>query len=172
MNLATAFIAFVRFLANLLLGLLTALLLVLPWLMRAAALVIWLTAAWNGMNAVWTIYAPFTQSIPLMALQLALILAQVCWLAVVFLYAREQVWGGMFMGGLAVGGASWLALRLQSWEYSGMLFRVLPPALFAILLIHLTVRLRPAARAKASAAAETEAALRAAMSDEYRKETV
>lgn len=154
MNLASAFKAFARFLAKLFLGLLTALLLALPWLLRAAALIGWLTAAGYGMNAVRTIYAPFTQPIPLMALQFALILAQVCWLAAVFLYAREQVWGGMVMGGLAVGGAAWLALRLHSWEYGELFFTLLPPALFAVLLIYTTVRLRPAVRAKVSAEGE------------------
>jgi len=166
MSLANAFKAFVRFLAKLLLGLLTAFLLALPWLLRAAALIGWLAAAGYGMNAVQAIYAPFTPTIPLMALQVALILAQVSWVAVVFLYARERVWGGMVMGGLAVGGAAWLALRLQSWEFGELFFRLLPPALFAVLLIYLTIRLRPAARAKASAAAEVEAALGAASKGE------
>ncbi len=51
-----------------------------------------------------------------MALQGALILIQVSWLTVVFLYAGELVWGGMAVGGIFVGGASWLAVRFQSWE--------------------------------------------------------
>jgi len=81
-----------------------------------------------------------------MALQGALILIQVSWLTVVFLYAGELVWGGMAVGGIFVGGASWLAARFQSWEYSEPIFRLLPPLLFAVLLIYETIRLRSARR--------------------------
>ena len=125
------------------LGLLVALLAVLPWLLRMAAMLSWLFAAWFGLNAIQTIYAPFTEEIPLMALKGALILAQVSWLGLMVLVVREHVWGGLALGAIAVGGLSWLALKVSgNWQYADIFFRVLPSALFSVLLIYETIHLR------------------------------
>ena len=132
-----------QFLLIVALGLLVALLAALPWLLRIAALLTWLFAAWFGLNAIQTIYAPFTEEIPLMALKGALILAQVSWLGLMILAVREHVWGGLAMGAIVVGGLSWLALQIsENWQYAYLFFRVLPSALFSVLLIYETIHLR------------------------------
>ena len=50
---------------------------------------------------------------------------------------------GMAAVGLVIGGASigsiWL---LDHWQHADLFFRVLPPAMFAVLLIYETIRLR------------------------------
>jgi hypothetical protein len=132
-----------QFILIVLLGLLVAFLAALPWLLRMAAMLSWLFAAWFGLNAIQTIYAPFTDEIPLMALKGALILAQVSWLSLKVLAVREHVWGGLVLGAIVVGGLSWLALRVsENWQYADLFFRVLPPALFSGLLIYETIHLR------------------------------
>ena len=132
-----------QFLLIVALGLLVAILAALPWLLRMAAMLSWLFAAWFGLNAIQTIYSPFTDEIPLMALKGALILAQVSWLGLMVLAVREHVWGGLAMGAITVGGLSWLALQIsENWQYAYLFFRVLPPALFSVLLIYETIHLR------------------------------
>ena len=132
-----------QFLLIVALGLLVAILAALPWLLRMAAMLSWLFAAWFGLNAIQTIYSPFTDEIPLMALKGALILAQVSWLGLMVLAVREHVWGGLAMGAIVVGGLSWLALQIsENWQYAYLFFRVLPPALFSVLLIYETIHLR------------------------------
>ena len=132
-----------QFLLIVALGLLVAILAALPWLLRMVALLTWLFAAWFGLNAIQTIYSPFTDEIPLMALKGALILAQVSWLGLMVLAVREHVWGGLAMGAIVVGGLSWLALQIsENWQYAYLFFRVLPPALFSVLLIYETIHLR------------------------------
>jgi len=65
------------------------------------------------------------------------------WVLVVLSKNTSFVWGGMAAGGLIVGGVSigstWL---LSHWQHADLFFRVLPPALFSILLIYETLRLR------------------------------
>jgi hypothetical protein len=132
-----------QFLLIVALGLLAAILAALPWLLRIAALLTWLFAAWFGLNAIQTIYSPFTDEIPLMALKGALILAQVSWLGLMILAVREHVWGGLALGAIVVGGLSWLAITVsENWQYAYLFFRVLPPALFSVLLIYETIHLR------------------------------
>jgi hypothetical protein len=132
-----------QFILIVLLGLLVAFLAALPWLLRMTAMLSWLFAAWFGLNAIQTIYASFTDEIPLMALKGALILAQVSWLGLMVLAVPEHVWGGLALGAIAVGGLSWLAITVsENWQYADLFFRVLPPALFSVLLIYETIHLR------------------------------
>lgn len=139
-NLATSLYEFLKVVA---LGVLIAFLAALPWLLRTIALLGWLVAAWSGLNAIQTIYAPFTDEIPLMALKGALIFLQVAWLGAMIRYAPKYLWGGLAMGAIAVGGFSWLTLTLwKHWQYADLFFRALPPALFSVLLIYETIRLR------------------------------
>jgi hypothetical protein len=80
---------------------------------------------------------------PVIALQFAVILMSVGWLLIVLNKNTKLVWGGMAAGGLVIGGASigsiWL---LSHWQYADLFFRVLPPALFSVLLIYETIRMR------------------------------
>ena len=131
------------FLTILVLGIVGAVLYALPWLLRAVALLFWLGAAYLGITAIETIYAPYSPAIPVMALQFAVILISVGWVIILLRNNPQLVWGGMAAGGLVVGGASigsaWL---LAHWQYADLFFRVLPPALFSILLIYETIRMR------------------------------
>jgi len=131
------------FLTILVLGIVGAVLYALPWLLRAAALLLWLGAAYLGITSIETIYAPYSPAIPVMALQFAVILISVGWVIILLRNNPQLVWGGMAAGGLVVGSASigsaWL---LTHWQYADLFFRVLPPALFSILLIYETIRMR------------------------------
>jgi hypothetical protein len=77
------------------------------------------------------------------ALQFAVILGSVGWLLIVLSKNTRLVWGGMTVGGIFIGGISvasnWL---LSHWRYADLFFRVLPPALFSVLLIYETIHLR------------------------------
>jgi hypothetical protein len=107
------------------------------------ALLLWLGGDYLGISSVQTIYAPNSPAIPVIALQFALILMSVGWLLIALSKNTSLVWGGMTAGGLVIGGASigaaWL---LAHWQYADLFFRVLPPALFSLLLIYEMIRLR------------------------------
>ena len=137
------FITLVQFLIVVVLGLVAAILFALPWLLRMASLLIWLTAAYMGFTSIQTIYAPYSPAIPVIALQFSVILILVGWVLVVLSKNTNFIWGGMAAGGLVVGGVSigsiWL---LAHWQHADLFFRVLPPALFSILLIYETLHLR------------------------------
>ena len=132
-----------EFLAIIILGILGAILYSLPWLLRIVALLIWLGGDYLGISTIQAIYFPISPAIPVIALQFAVILMSVGWLLIVLNKNTKLVWGGMAAGGLVIGGASigsiWL---LSHWQYADLFFRVLPPALFSVLLIYETIRLR------------------------------
>ena len=132
-----------EFLTIIILGVVGAILYALPWLLRIVALLLWLGGDYLGITLIQTIYAPFSSAIPVIALQFAVILISVGWLLIVLSKNTKLVWGGMATGGLVIGGASfgsnWL---LSHWHYADLFFRVLPPALFSVLLIYETIHLR------------------------------
>ena len=132
-----------EFLAIVILGIVGAVLYSLPWLLRIAALLLWLGGAYLGFNSIQTIYSPFSPAIPVIALQFAAIVMSVGWVLIVLNKNTKLVWGGMAAGGLVIGGTSigstWL---LSHWGYADLFFRALPPALFSVLLIYETIRLR------------------------------
>jgi hypothetical protein len=133
----------IEFLTIVFLGVVASGLFALPWLIRVVFLFAWLFAAWFGLNAIQTIYSPFTDEIPLMSLKFALIFIQVAWLSLMLLYAQKYIWGGLAMGAIMVGGFSWLALVVwEHWRYANLFFRILPSALFSALLIYETIHLR------------------------------
>ena len=141
------FTTLVQFLIVVVLGLVAAVLFALPWLLRVAALLIWLTAAYIGFTSVKMIYTPYSPAIPVIALQFSVILILVGWVIIVLSKNTSFVWGGMAAGGLVVGGVSigsiWL---LAHWQHADLFFRVLPPALFSVLLIYETIHLRSVRR--------------------------
>ena len=132
-----------EFLAIIILGVVGAILYSLPWLLRIVALLLWLGGDYLGISSIQAIYAPISPAIPMIALKFALILMSVGWLLIVLNKNPKLVWGGMAAGGLVIGGVSsgsiWL---LSHWKYADLFFRVLPPALFSVLLIYETIRLR------------------------------
>lgn len=131
------------FLTIVILGVVGAVLYALPWLLRLVALLLWLSGSYLGITLIETIYSPFSPAIPVIALQFAVILISVGWIAILLREKTEFFWGGIAAVGLAVGGAaissSWLVIH---WRYADLFFRVLPPALFSALLIYETIRLR------------------------------
>lgn len=135
--------ALIEFLLSMFLGGVSAILLAIPWLLRLMAVLVWLTAAFIGIKTVNNIYAPYSPTIPVIALQFAVILASVAWIAYLLYRNARFLWGGMAAGGMVIGGISLgVAWLLEHWRYASLFFRVLPPALFSVLLIHETVRLR------------------------------
>ena len=137
------FITLLQFLVVVVLGLVAAVLFALPWLLRASAILLWLTAAYLGFTSIQTIYAPFSPTMPVIALQFAVMLVSVGWVLIVLNKNPSFIWGGMTVVGLVVGGVSigsvWLSVH---WQYADLFFRVLPPALFSVLLIYETLHLR------------------------------
>jgi hypothetical protein len=80
---------------------------------------------------------------PVIALQFAVILVSVGWVLIVLNKNPSFIWGGMTVVGLVVGevsiGSVWLSVH---WQHADLFFRVLPPALFSVLLIYETLHLR------------------------------
>jgi hypothetical protein len=131
-----------RFLSELLLGILAAILYLIPWLLRAASVLGWLTAAFLCITTLRDIYSPFTDAIPMLALEFLVIMLALLW-AMVGLREGRQVWGILAAGALTMWGLSsgmnWLSVH---WQYAHLFFSVLPPALLAVGMISLSVRAR------------------------------
>ena len=138
-----ALVILIELLTTMILGVLFAILFALPWILRVASVLLWLGGDYLGISSIQAIYAPISPAIPVIALQFAVILMSVGWLLIVLNKNPSLVWGGMTAGGLVIGGASigsiWL---LAHWQYADLFFRVLPPALFSVLLIYETIHLR------------------------------
>ena len=71
-----------EFLVIAILGIVGAILYALPWLLRVVALLLWLGGAYLGFNSIQTIYTPISPTIPVIALQFAVILVSVGWIAI------------------------------------------------------------------------------------------
>lgn len=133
-----------QFLMILFLGLLAAFLYALPWLLRMACLLTWLIGAYLAMQSIQDLYAPNSPIGAVLALQFAIIFLMVAWTGTLLLVNPGYIWGGLALGGLLPGwtvlvGIPWL---LTYWQYADLFFRVLPPALFSLALIYLTLRMR------------------------------
>lgn len=139
--LRTAAIMF-RFLLELALGILAAVLYLIPWLLRAASVLGWLTAAFLCITTLRGIYSPFTDAVPMLALEFLVIMLALLW-AMVGLREGRQVWGILAAGALTMWGLSsgmtWLSIH---WQYAELFFSVLPPALLAVGMISLSIRAR------------------------------
>jgi hypothetical protein len=109
------------FLTIVILGVVGAVLYALPWLLRAAALLVWLGGAYVGITSIQTICAPFSPAIPVIALQFAVILILVAWITILLRANTKFFWGGMAAGGLVAGGAaSGAAWLLEHWQYADL----------------------------------------------------
>jgi hypothetical protein len=133
-----------EFLTIVILGGVGAVLYVLPWLLKISALLIWLGGANLSFNSIHAIYAPFSPAIPLLALQFGVIFSMVSWMGILIRRApRNYLWGGLAISGIILDGlsigAGWLS---KNWIYGSLFFHILPAALFALLLIVETMRLR------------------------------
>ncbi len=132
-----------EFLAIVILGIVGAILYALPWVFRVVALLLWLGGAYLGFNSIHMIYSPFSPTIPVIALQFAIILISVSWIGILLHKNTKYFWGSLAAGGIIVGASSILLIwLLTNWLYAILFFRVLPPTLFSVLLIYETIRLR------------------------------
>lgn len=139
----------VEFLTVLLLGLIAGLLIVLPWLLRALALLGWLAGTfmlWLTINA---LYSKFTPALPLFAL--TAVPAIIATALVVWLFSRGQqgkLWGAMTLWGV-IGWLVWKgSMLLMRWQYGLLIVQVLPASLSAVLLLYINIRWGLVLRAK------------------------
>lgn len=140
----------VEFLVTAALGVIAAVVLALPWILRAGSVLLWLAGGYEGIKCIEAVYGSTTPKIPLLALEFGVILGLVVWLmGVMIAKGAQAIWGGFASaGGAAYAAARWGIPALQAhWIYADLFFRVLPAALFAMLLIVFSVRMR-AKRAK------------------------
>ncbi|MBT4312378.1 MAG: hypothetical protein HOD49_18490 [Anaerolineae bacterium] len=137
------FVIFIQFVIIVALGVLVAIFYALPWVLRIGAVIVWLYGAYLMTNSVGEIYSPFTEAaIPLLALQLFVVAVQIAMIVAVLFINTQLVWGGLYFSG---GVPLWLALKgiptiIETWEHVDIFFRVLPPALWAMMLIYITVK--------------------------------
>ena len=131
-----------QFLIIIALGILVAITYALPWLLRVGAFIVWLFGAYLLTRAVGEVYSPFSEAIPVMALQLFVVAIQLVMVMAVLMTNSQLIWGGLyFSGGIPI----WLALKgipdaFIHWQHADFFFRVLPPALWAVMLLYLTVK--------------------------------
>ena len=136
------------FLLILIFGVVGAVLFALPWLLRAASVLTWLAAGYLAITGINTFYRQYVSSpIPVLVLQFAIIIAMVGWVTTGFLQRKNKnmVWGMFATGGILIGGFFW---KLAPWLFNrwplatDLIFRILPSALFMVLLVATTLRLK------------------------------
>ena len=140
--LVQALIILIEFLVIVFLGILVAIIYALPWLLRIGAVIIWFYGGYRLVIAVGEIYAPFSSEIPVMILQFFVIIVQLSAMIGILIVNLRLSWGALyFTGGVPL----WLALKgipdaFANWQHADFMFRVLPPALWAMLLILITIK--------------------------------
>jgi hypothetical protein len=141
-KLENVFLYLLSFFEELLSDVLVALLYLIPWLFRAVSILAWLIAAFISINTLHMIYSPFTDIVPMFALQFGVILIMVQW-AMYGLGNGKNVWSLLFAGAITLLGISQVMIWLSDhWQYANLFFRVLPPALLGVGMITLSIRTR------------------------------
>ncbi len=139
----SALAALIQFLTAMVLGMIAMILIALPWLLRGVSILTWFFGAFVGIQAVQTIYSPTTSSIPLFALQFAVIILMVAWALFAFLKEGRQIWGVLATGGITTWawsqGALWLA---GQWKYAELFFGIFPTSIYITTYFYITVRAR------------------------------
>jgi hypothetical protein len=144
-NLLTAIWGALRtlgeFLAVVFLGMIAALLIIIPWLLRALALIGWLAGTFLIWLTINNLYSASTPAFPLMALTAVPAILSAA--LVVWLFYRGQqgrLWGAMTLWGI-IGWLIWKgSLLLAKWQYGSLAVQVLPAVLSAVLLIYINIR--------------------------------
>lgn len=138
-----------EFLTVLFLGLVAGILIVVPWLLRAVALLGWLAGTFMLWLTVNDLYGTFTPALPLFAL--TAVPAIISTALVVWLFSRGQqgkLWGAMTLWGV-VGWLIWKgSMFLSKWHYGVLVVQILPAALSAVLLLYINIRWGLVVRAK------------------------
>lgn len=141
--IGSALVTLMQFLTAMVLGIIAMILIALPWLLRAASILIWLFGAFSGIQAIQTIYSPFTLPIPLFTLQFAVIILMVACVLFAFLKEGKHLWGILTAGGViswaCSQGAIWLAIH---WEYANVFFGVFPTSIYITTCFYTAVRAR------------------------------
>ena len=141
-RIAAAAKAVLDFLIILFLGLVLALLTILPWLLRVSAVLLWLVGGYVAMIAIRTIYAPFSNGEELLALQFVVIFLMTALVMILFMGKQAHLWGGLAFGGFLAYILATNAVRVANMEYADLIFRVLPPALLSVGMITAAIRLK------------------------------
>jgi len=130
------------FLKLLALGFIAALLLVLPWLLKIAAFLVWSVGGYFAIMAIQVAYSPFSQPIEVLALQFAVILVMVAIALLLMRNHKEQLWGGLTLGGALSLFMTYGVISLSETGYGNLILRVLPPVLLATSMLSMTIRLK------------------------------
>ncbi len=129
-----------EFLAVLSLGFIAGVIILLPWLLRALALISWLAGTFLVWLTINSLYGPFTPPLPLFALTTVPAILSVA--LVVWLFYRGQqghLWGAMTLWGV-IGFLVWKgSMVLTKWHYGSLVIQVLPAALCAVLLLYINI---------------------------------
>ena len=141
-KIAAAAKAVFDFLIVFFLGIVLAVLTVLPWLLQVGAVLLWLVGGYTAITTIQTIYSPFSNREELLVLQFAVILLMVALVMILFMAKRTHLWGGLALGGFLAYELASNATRVTNSEYADLIFRVLPPALFSVGMIVATLRLK------------------------------
>jgi len=146
-----------EFLAVLLLGLIAGILIILPWVLRAFALIGWLAGTFLLWLTINDLYSTFTPTLPLIAL--TAVPAIVSTALVVWLFYRGQqgkLWGAMTLWGV-IGWLIWKgSLLLMKWQYGALVIQILPAAFSAVLLLYINLRWGLVIRARRFARIESK----------------
>ena len=139
----------VEFLTVLFLGLIAGILIFLPWLLRALALLGWLAGTFLLWLTINNLYSSFTPALPLFALTAVPTIISTA--LVVWLFFRGQqgkLWGAMTLWGV-IGWLIWKgSILLSKWHYGVLVVQVLPAVLSAVLLLYINIRWGLVVRAK------------------------
>lgn len=139
--LVAATILLAQTLLVVLLGFLVALVYALPWLIRAGGLLVWFYGIYRSVLLTMQLYAPFTDTPPLIALEIFVALIQFAGLLAVFKFNPRLTWGALYLiGGLSLLFSNNFIPNLMAQTYAAILLRLLPPVTWASLLIYITIR--------------------------------
>lgn len=130
-----------EFLVVILLGIVAALLFMMPWVLRALALIGWLAGTFLIWLTINDLYSASTPAIPLIALTAVPAILSVA-LVVCLFYRGQQgrLWGAMTLWGI-IGWLIWKSsLQLAQWQYGALVVQVLPAVLSTVLLIYINIR--------------------------------
>jgi hypothetical protein len=140
--LIQALITLIQFLVIVFLGILVAVIYALPWALRIGAILIWFYGAYVFVMKIDEVYASFSPEFPVMVLQFFVVIVQIGVFLSMLLLNLKLLWGALyFTGGIPL----WIALigipkAFESWQHADFIFRILPPTLWAMMLIYTTIK--------------------------------
>ena len=153
--LVQALVILIQFLVIIFLGILVGVIYALPWALRIGAIVIWFYGGYVFVMKIEDVYGVFSPTFPLMVLQFFVVIVQISAFLSLLLLSSRLSWGALyFTGGVPL----WIALKgipiaFESWQHAEFIFRILPPALWAMLLIYITIKGRSKKAGKQSPSA-------------------